>query len=74
MGLLTQQMMGQLFTVTDGLQLNREAITVQLITAGKGTVMRTAAGKFDITLPETDDLGPFLADLPYRLRALVEGE
>jgi hypothetical protein len=36
----------------------------------EGKVARNKRGKIEITLPDTDDLGPFLAPLPERLRAL----
>jgi hypothetical protein len=71
MRLLTQQMMGRVFEVTDELEIDREAVTVPLALAGERKVERKASGKIEITLPDTDDLGPFLADLPARLRALV---
>jgi hypothetical protein len=35
---------------------------------GEGKVARTKKGKIEITLPDTDDLGPFLASLPEKLK------
>jgi hypothetical protein len=43
---------------------------VPLVLEGEGRVQRLKNGKVEITLPDTDDLGPFLAGLPDRLRAL----
>jgi len=67
---LTPQIMNQLFEVTDALELSREAIQVPLVLEGEGKIQRLKSGKIEITLPDTDDLGPFLANLPERLRAL----
>ena len=41
---------------------------------GEGKIERTAAGKLAITLPDTDDLDPFLATLADRARALLPAE
>jgi hypothetical protein len=62
--------MNQLFEVTDALELSREAIQVPLVLAGEGKIQRLRSGKIEITLPDTDDLGPFLSSLPERLRTL----
>lgn len=70
MRVLTPQIMNQLFEVTDALELSREAIQVPLVLEGEGKVQRLKSGKIEITLPDTDDLGPFLSSLPDRLRAL----
>jgi hypothetical protein len=67
---LNQAIMNQVFEVTDELTLDREAMQVALVLEGDGAVSRTAAGRIAITLPDTDDLGPFLAALPDRLRDL----
>jgi len=70
MRVLTPQIMNQLFEVTDALELSREAIQVPLVLDGEGKVQRLKSGKIEITLPDTDDLGPFLSSLPERLRTL----
>lgn len=70
MRILTPQIMNQLFDVTDALELSREAIQVPLVLEGEGKIQRLKSGKIEITLPDTDDLGPFLALLPDRLRQL----
>jgi hypothetical protein len=62
--------MNQVFDVTDALELSREAIQVPLVLEGEGAVRRVKSGKIEITLPDTDDLGPFLASLPERLRQI----
>jgi len=67
---LTPQIMNQLFEVTDALELSREAIQVPLVLEGEGKIQRLKSGRIEITLPDTDDLGPFLAVLPDRLRQL----
>lgn len=68
MRVIDQQTMNRLFEVTDEIPLDREAIQVPLVMEGEGKVVRTKSGKLEITLPDTDDLGPFLASLPERLR------
>ena len=70
MRVLTPQIMNQLFEVTDALELSREAIQVPLVLEGEGRIQRLKSGRIEITLPDTDDLGPFLSALPERLRAL----
>ena len=70
MRVIDQRAMNALFEVTDEIPLSREAIEVPLAMEGEGRVRRTARGKLEITLPDADDLGPFLAQLPARIRAL----
>ncbi len=70
MRILDQATMHRVFDVTDTLELSREAVTVPLAPAGDGEVRRLPNGRYEITLPDADDLGPFLAALPARLRAL----
>jgi hypothetical protein len=73
MRVIDQKVMNQLFEVTDELEIDREALEVPLLMEGKGRVGRTKKGKIEITLPDADDLGPFLASLPERIRALGGG-
>jgi hypothetical protein len=73
MRLLDQRAMQLLFAVTDDIPLDREAIEVPLEMTGAGAAERLANGKVRITLPDADDLGPFLATLPARVRALPAG-
>jgi hypothetical protein len=70
MRVVDQSIMNQLFEVTDEIDVDREAIQVPLVMEGEGRVARTKNGRIEITLPDADDLGPFLAALPERLRAL----
>ena len=70
MRVIDQQIMNRLFEVTDDIPLDREAVTVPLLMEGEGKVARTSRGKIEITLPDADDLGPFLASLPDRIRDL----
>jgi hypothetical protein len=69
MRILDQQIMNRIFAVTDEVPVDREALQVALVLEGEGKIERTAAGKLAITLPDTDDLDPFLATLAERLRA-----
>ena len=73
MRVIDQKIMNRLFEVTDELEIDREALEVPLVMEGEGKVARTKRGKIEITLPDTDDLGPFLASLPERLRAFPQG-
>ena len=70
MRVLTPEIMNQVFEVTDPLELSREAIQVPLLLEGTGKVRRLKNGRIEITLPDTDNLEPFLASLPERLRTL----
>lgn len=70
MRILTPEHMNRLFEVTDALEVSREAIQVPLVLEGEGQVRRLKSGKIEVTLPDTDDLGPFLSSLPDRLRTL----
>jgi hypothetical protein len=70
MRILDQATMGRLFAVTDELGLSRESLTVPLAMEGEGRVARTRTGRIEITLPDADDLEPFLAALPDRLREI----
>ena len=72
MRVVDQQVMNQLFEVIDEIPLSREAVTVPLLMEGEGTVTRRRGGKLEITLPDADDLAPFLAALPARVQALAE--
>ena len=72
MRLLDQNAMQKLFEVTDELELDREEIEVPLEMRGDGAVERLDSGKIRITLPDADDLGPFLEALPGRLESLPE--
>lgn len=73
MRVIDQQIMNRVFEVTDEIPLSREALQVPLLMQGEGKIERLKNGRFEITLPDTDDLGPFLASLPERLRALGAG-
>ena len=74
MRVIDQTIMNLLFEVTDEIPLDREAIQVPLVMTGEGKVGRTRNGRIEITLPDTVDLGPFLAALPERLRTLEAAE
>jgi hypothetical protein len=68
MRVIDQGTMNRLFAVTDEIPLDREAIQVPLVMEGEGKVARTKNGRIEITLPDADDLGPFLEALPEKLR------
>ena len=70
MRVIDQAVMNQLFEVTDEIPVDREAIQVPLVMEGEGKVVRLKNGRIEITLPDAEDLGPFLAALPDRLRGL----
>jgi hypothetical protein len=67
--ILTQEAMRLLFEVIDEIPLDREAVQVPLAMEGEGSVGSLGNGKVEIVLPDTDDLGDFLAQLPERLAA-----
>jgi hypothetical protein len=68
MRVIDQTVMNRLFEVTDEIGIDRESFEVPLLMEGEGKVARTKKGKIEITLPDTDDLGPFLAALPEKLK------
>ncbi|HKI05612.1 MAG TPA: hypothetical protein VKK31_26770 [Thermoanaerobaculia bacterium] len=70
MRVIDQNVMNRLFEVTDEIGIDRESFEVPLLMEGEGKVARTKKGKLEITLPDTDDLSPFLASLPERLKTL----
>jgi hypothetical protein len=70
MRVIDQSIMNRLFEVTDEIPLDREGLQVPLVMEGEGKVARLKNGRVEITLPDSDDLGPFLASLPDRLREL----
>jgi len=69
MRVIDPQIMNRVFEVTDEMPLSREAIQVPLVMQGEGKVERLKNGRFEITLPDKEDLGPFLAVLAGRLLA-----
>jgi len=73
MRVIDQAVMNRLFEVTDEIPLDREALQVPLVMEGEGRLARLKNGRIEITLPDTGDLGPFLASLPERLRELGAG-
>jgi hypothetical protein len=70
MRIINQNIMNQLFATTDEIPLDREAVQVPLTMEGEGRVARTAQGKIEITLPDAEDLAPFLATLPAKVQEL----
>jgi hypothetical protein len=70
MRVINQEIMNRLFEVTDEIPVDREALQVPLVMEGEGKVARLKNGRLEITLPDSDDLAPFLSSLPDRLREL----
>lgn len=62
--------MQQVFDITDAMPMSREALRIPLAMQGDGTVTKRVDGLFEVTLPDIDDLAPFLETLPDKLRAL----
>ncbi|MHC4392430.1 MAG: hypothetical protein ACYTFT_05570 [Planctomycetota bacterium] len=67
---INQKIMNQVFEITDAIPMSREAIRIPLAMMGEGGITKAANGCFEITLPDTDDLTPFLSGLTARLREL----
>ncbi len=59
--------MNAVFEVTDGLEISREAIQVELVPDGGGAVERLANGRFRIVLPADRELSDWLPELGRRL-------
>jgi hypothetical protein len=70
MRVIDQTIMNRLFEVTDDIPVDRESIQVPLVMEREGKAVRLKNGRIEITLPDADDLGPFLAALPGLLRDL----
>ena len=70
MRVIDQNVMNRLFEITDEIGIDRESFEVPLLMEGEGKIARTKKGKLEITLPDTEDLGSFLASLPERLKAV----
>ncbi len=69
MELLTQEVMGRLFDVTDSMELDREQLAVPLERCGVGSVSRGSGGRWEIELPVGEKaLVAFLSTLPDQLR------
>ncbi len=64
------QEMNAVFEVTDALEISREAIQVELLPAGAGSVERLANGRFRIVLPAERALADWLPELRRRLESL----
>lgn len=60
--------MNRIFEVVDGLEISREAIRVELLPEGRGSVERLEGGKIRIVLPAERELEGWLPTLE---RALV---
>ncbi len=52
--------MDLIFSVTDEMDIHREAIEVPLLPKGEGSVRLLPSGKFEIVIPETIDLVDWL--------------
>lgn len=66
--ILDQETMNRLFAVTDEIPVDRESLVVPLGMEGDGQVRLLDDGRVEVVLPDSDDLGDFLAALPDRLR------
>lgn len=64
--------MNRVFSVTDELELSREALQVALLPEGEGDVRRLPSGKIEVVLPE-GDLEGWLPELRRRLVELTGG-
>ena len=60
--------MNRVFAVTDEVPVDRESLQVALVLEGEGKIERPPAGKLALTLPDTDDLEPFLSHLAEWLK------
>lgn len=69
---INQQIMNEVFEVIDEIPMSREAIKIPLGMVGEGKVEKSFDGKIEITLPDTDDLKPFLSGLKAKLAEFGE--
>lgn len=61
--LVDQRTMEKIFAVTDAAGIDREALRVPLTGEGDGRCHRTADGEWEIVVPASGDLAPFLERL-----------
>jgi hypothetical protein len=61
--LVDQRTMERIFAVTDAAGIDREALRVPLAGEGEGRVHRTPGGEWEIVVPASADLAPFLERL-----------
>ncbi len=66
--------MDLIFSITDEMDIHREAIEVQLLPKGEGSVRLLPGGKFDIVIPETIDLLDWLPTMKEKLIELGVNE
>ncbi|HEX9801486.1 MAG TPA: hypothetical protein VGC00_15105 [Thermoanaerobaculia bacterium] len=61
--LVDQRTMERIFAVTDAAGIDREALRVPLAGEGEGRVHRTPGGEWEIVVPASADLAPFIERL-----------
>ncbi len=65
---INQTIMNKVFEITDAIPLSREGIQIPLGMVGEGSIKQVSAGRYEITLPDTDDLKPFLDSLAEKIQ------
>ncbi len=66
-GIIGMKEMGEVFEVTDSLEIHRERVTVPLEKEGQGAVRRAADGKIEIVVPAKLALAAWLPTLKAEL-------
>mgnify|MGYP000157993473 CR=1 FL=1 len=64
---INQTIMNRVFEVTDAIPLSREAIQIPLGMVEEGSIKEISPGRYEVTLPDTDDLQPFLDSLKEKI-------
>ena len=69
-GIITMQDMQVIFGVTDLMGIHRESVSVELTKEDPGAITQGAAGKIEITVPESETVEQFALRLRAELDAL----
>ncbi len=71
-GIITMPDMEVIFSVTDLMGIHRESVSVELTKEDPGAIGKSAAGKIEITVPQSESVADFaqrlrqeLADMGY---------
>ena len=69
-GIIGMQEMAAIFEVTDPLGIHRESVSVDLTREDPGSIERSAAGKIEITIPESGTVQEFCQKLQSELEGM----
>jgi hypothetical protein len=65
--IVNAEVMAKIFEITDAVGVSREDVRVPLVGDGEGRVARLPDGRWEVVVPATGPLAPFLAELLTKL-------